>query len=109
MLILSDDASSHPILHRGLLYTPVLLRQGYIDARLAASRASAFGLGQLVVPGLAGQVVRQAAAAVRPAAPLGLTRRRRFGRCLGGRVLARGHVREQQGLVGIEALAARPV
>src|SRR5262245_16870411 len=29
MLILSDDASSHPILHRGLLYTPVLLRQGY--------------------------------------------------------------------------------
>src|SRR5262249_16064522 len=29
MLMLSDDASSHPILHRGLLYTPVLLRLGY--------------------------------------------------------------------------------
>jgi hypothetical protein len=79
-----------------------------IDAHLAAGRAGAFGLGQLVVPGLAGQVGRQAAATVRPAPPLGLGRRGRLGRG-GCRVLARSHLREQQELVGVAALAARPV
>jgi hypothetical protein len=62
-----------------------------------------------VVPGLAGQVLRHAAAAVPPATLLGLAPCCRFDRRLGGRVLARSHLREQQGLVGIEALAARPV
>jgi hypothetical protein len=33
-----------------------------VDAHLAAAPADALGLGQLVVPGFAGQVVRQATA-----------------------------------------------
>jgi hypothetical protein len=51
-----------------------------IDAQLAAGRAGAFGLGQRVMPGLARQVVRQAAATVRPAPSLGLGRRGRLSR-----------------------------
>src|SRR5262249_6215518 len=54
MLILSDDASSHPILHRGLLYTPVLLRQGYNDHDGVVDDA-----GEIIpapVPGLTGVV-----------------------------------------------------
>jgi hypothetical protein len=76
-----------------------------VDAHLAATLTEALGLGQLVVPGLAGQDLRQAAATVGSAPPLGPCRRRRFSqRCR--RVLARGLLREQQGLVGVEALAA---
>jgi hypothetical protein len=78
-----------------------------IDAGLAAGRANALGLGQLVMPGLVGEVVRQPSAAMRPAPAPGLGRRRLGRRWI--RVLARGHVREEQKLVGVEAFAPRPV
>src|SRR4051812_28708029 len=78
-----------------------------VDAHLAAALTHTLGLGQLVMPGLAGQGLWQAAAAVRPATSLGLRRRRWLDRRGRGRVLARSHVREQQRLVGVEALAAR--
>jgi hypothetical protein len=65
-----------------------------LDAQLAAGRAGAFGLGQLMMPALAGQVVPQAVAAVRPAPALGLGRRRGLGRGW-GRVLPCGHLREE--------------
>jgi len=87
--VLDHEQRRRPIIE---LFAPVCAD---IDAHLAAGRASALGLGQLVMPGLAGQVVRQAAATVRPAPPPGLVHRRRLGRgrC---RVLARSHLREQQ-------------
>ena len=74
---------------------------------LAAARTHALGLRQFVMPGFAGQVVRQAAAAVRPAPTPGLRRR-----CSLRSVEpspGRGHLGEEQELVGIEAFAARPV
>jgi hypothetical protein len=87
------------------LFTPVCAN---IHAHLAAVRADTLGLGQFVMPGHAGQMGRQAAAAMRSAAALRLGRRRRCGRrCR--RVLARDQLREQQGLAGVEALATRPV
>ena len=106
--ILVDKMLDHEQRRRPVveLFAPV---RADIDAHPAAGRAGAFGLGQLVMPGLAGQVVRQTAATVWPAPPLGLRRRCRLGRRFGGRVLARGHLREQQQLVGVEALAARPI
>jgi hypothetical protein len=61
------------------------------------------------MPGLVGQILRQATATVWPAPPLGSGRRWRFGRRLLCGVLARGHLSEQQELVGIEAFAARPI
>jgi hypothetical protein len=102
-----DDVLDHKQRRRPVieLFAPV---RADIDAHLAAGRAGAFGLGQLVMPGFAGQVGRQAAATVRPALPLGLGRRCWLGRgwC---RVLARGHLREQQELMGVDAFAARTV
>jgi len=100
--VLDHEQRRRPIIE---LFAPV---RADIDASLAAARADALGLGQLVMPRLAGQVVRQATAAMRPAAPLGLRRRGRFSR-RGRRVLARGQLREQQGLLGVEAFATRPV
>jgi hypothetical protein len=85
------------------LFAPV---RADINTHLATGLAKAFGLGQLVMPRLAGQVVRHAPATVRPAAPLGLARRWRFGQRSCDRVLARSHLCEQQGLVGIEAFTA---
>jgi hypothetical protein len=100
--MLDHEQRRRPVIE---LFTPV---RADIDARLAASGANAFGLGQLVMPGLAGQVGRQAAAAVRPAPPLGPVRcgRLSWNWCC---VLARGHLREQQELVGVDAFATGPV
>jgi hypothetical protein len=80
-----------------------------VDAQSAAVLADPLGLGQLVMPRIAGQVLRQAPAAVRPATSLRLGRRWRFDRHCCGRVLARGHLGEQQHLVGIEPFIARSV
>jgi hypothetical protein len=100
--VLDHEQRRRPVIK---LFAPI---RADVDTHLAAARADALGLSQLVMPGLAGQMVRQAAAAMRSAAAFGLGRRRRFGRrCR--RVLARGHLREQQGLAGVEALAAWPV
>jgi hypothetical protein len=44
-----------------------------------------------------------------PPPSLGLRRRCWLGRQFAGRLLARGHLREQQQLVGVEALAAPPI
>jgi hypothetical protein len=85
------------------LFAPV---HADVDAQLAAARTDALGLGQLVVAGLARQVVRQTAASVWPASPLGL--RRRFS-WRHGRALARARLNEEEELVGIYAFAARPV
>ena len=78
-----------------------------VDAHMAAARAHALRLGQLVMPGLAGQVVRQTAAAMGLAAALGRGLGRRLSRR--GRVLARGQFGEQRRLVGIDTFAARPI
>ena len=55
--ILVDKMLDHEQRRRPVveLFTPV---GADIDAPLAAGRAGAFGFGQLVMPGLAGQVVR---------------------------------------------------
>jgi hypothetical protein len=100
--MLDHEQRRRPVIE---LFAPV---RADIDARLAAGRARAFGLGQLVMPGLPGQVVRQAAATVRPAPPPRLDRRGRLGRgwC---RVLASGRLSEEQELMGIDAFAARAV
>lgn len=100
--VLDHEQRRRPVIE---LFTPV---RADIDAHLAAGRTGALGLGQLVVPGLVGQVVRQTAATMWAAPPLGLGRRCRLGRgwC---RVLAPGHLREQQQLVGVDAFAARAV
>src|SRR5262249_59221891 len=96
--MLNDDQRRRPVVE---LFAPV---RADVDAYLAAALTDALGLGQLVVPGLARQVVWHPAAAMRTATPLGLARRCRFGRRRRRRGLVRGHLREQQGLVGIEAL-----
>jgi hypothetical protein len=99
--VLNEEQRRRPIFE---LFAPV---RADIDARLAAARAKALGLGQLVMAGLARQVLRQATAAMRPATPPGRRRRCRLGRrrFLG----ARGHLREEQELMGVVALAARAV
>jgi hypothetical protein len=79
-----------------------------VDPQPAAALADAIGLGQFVVPGLARQDLRRAAAPVRTAPSRGLRRRCRLDRRR-GRVLVRGRICEQQELVGITALAARAV
>jgi hypothetical protein len=99
--VLDHEERRRPVIK---LFAPV---GADIGARLAAGRADALGLGQLVMPGFAGEVVRQPSAAMRPTPPLGLSHRR-LGRRW-GRVLARGHLREEQKLVGVQAFAARPV
>jgi hypothetical protein len=80
-----------------------------VHADLATVRTDALGLGQFVMPGLAGQILRQATTTVRAAPPLRLARRWRFGGRLLCRVLARGHLHKQQQLVGIEAFATRSI
>jgi hypothetical protein len=74
---------------------------------LATTRTDAFGLGQFVVDRHTRQLRRQTAAAMRPAFPLRLVRAGQLAWCR--RVLGRGGVREQQGLVGIKAFPTRPV
>jgi hypothetical protein len=76
------------------------------EAQLAAAGADPFGLGQLVMPGLTGQVRGQAAAAMRAAPPWGR------GRRLGWRRRRRGvrdRFHEQQELVRVVTLAPRAV
>jgi hypothetical protein len=80
-----------------------------VDADLAAVRTETLGLGQFMMPGFVGQILRQATTTVRPAPPQGFARRGRFDRRLLCRVLACAHLYEQQELVGIEAFAARPI
>ena len=105
--ILVDKMLDHEQRRRPIveLFAPV---RADIDAHLATGRAGALGLGQLVMPGLAGQVVRQAAASVGAAPTPGLVRRCWLGRgwCC---VLACGHLGEQQELVGVDAFATRPL
>jgi hypothetical protein len=48
-----------------------------VDAGLAAVRTEALGLGQFIMPWLAGQVLLQATTTVRPAPPLWFGRRYR--------------------------------
>ena len=78
-----------------------------VAACLAAARAETLGLRQFMMPGFARQMLGQAAAAVRLAAALGLLRFLPFGRRR--RVRGRDQLGEQQELVGVETLAARPV
>jgi hypothetical protein len=94
--VLNHKQRRRPIIE---LFAPV---RADIDAYLAAGRAGAFGLGQLVMPGLAAQAVRHSPPTVRPAPALRFRRWGRFGRRW-GRILARCHLREQQELVGVDA------
>jgi hypothetical protein len=66
--VLDHEQRRRPIVE---LFAPV---GADVDADLAAARTDLLGLGQLVVPRLAGQALRHPAAAVRPATPLGLRR-----------------------------------
>jgi hypothetical protein len=78
-----------------------------VDAQPAAVLTDVLSLGQFVVAGLTREVLRHAAASVRPAPPRRLHGPGRVSRW-GGAVLVCDRLREEQLLVGIEALAARP-
>src|SRR5262249_13449446 len=101
-IVLYDEGRRRPVVE---LLAPV---RANVDAQPSVALADALGLGQLVVPGLAREGLWHSAAPVRPASPPEL---RRFlwlgGLC--GRLLARGRLREQHQLLGVDALAARPV
>jgi hypothetical protein len=92
--VLDHEQRRRPIVE---LFAPI---RADVDTRLAAALTDAVGLGQFVVPGLARQVLRQTAAAVGPAPPLGLRRLGWLGRRR-ARVLARGRLRKEQELVGV--------
>jgi hypothetical protein len=100
-----DEVLDHDQRRRTVLELFTLVHAD-VEAYLAAVRADPFGLGQLVMPALAGQVLGQAPAAMRPAPPRGLGRRLGWRRrCLG----APDRLHEQQELVRIVALAPRAV
>ena len=60
--VLDHEQRRRPIIE---LFTPICAN---INAHLATARAEALGLGQFVMPGLAWQMGRQAATAMRSAA-----------------------------------------
>ena len=103
--VLDDEQRRRPVIEL------LALVHADVDAHPAAVGANAVGLRQFVVLGHARQVLRQAPAAVRLAAPLRLRRRRGRGGRGRGRPLAwtLGQLAEEQRLVGIEAFPARPV
>jgi hypothetical protein len=97
-----DEVLDHDQRRRTVLELFALVHAD-VEAYLAATRADPFGLGQLVMPALAGQVRGQAPAAMRSAPP------RRLGRRLGWwrrRRGARDWLHEQEELVGVVTLAA---